>query len=1262
MEYKKHLDELRSKLVGRSMSLMVGSGFSKNVSNLFPTWNELLQDLVFEMFRDEINKEFLVEAKIVRRRLNKQSFIKARCNKIISSIGYLDVVSSYLKIKQPESIAVYIESRTPYVYRETNGELCLKMDGCLEVLDELSLSLHRAFIELPWNNIYTTNYDQLLELCVDEEQFNRLTNEIAHLEEEHSIAVERSSKVNSEISALKAKLNDLYVNQTGRVELKPGVSNPEDEQIKSKISILNNEAYSLEVSIDENRDQIRSKESALVNCYNVVKEAASLKLKRNNNIIKLHGSLRTPKERLAHLFGFDGDRKKHYVIAREDYDSYPAKHEAFTQLMRISLLQESFCLVGFSGDDPNFLAWVGWVRDIIQRTANENESHRSYKIYLLDVSSEVPNEDRTLFFENYNIIRIPLKDPHVLKIMMDDLSQINHPTNIKETLHLVVSFFRNHAQTVPIIPSDDLEAVEVSKSIWKNISLFNRGTNEIAISNLVENLGKIKGKIQVQNLVYTYRQKNFLSIYRPAKWKINIESLGASMCQLILLAVQECLLPVNYALDRSIIKILSKEPTTANEIAEMLELEESILMPQHIGGKSGFHKLLSLAFSFRFEELQDFLLAWDPSPDSVCIKAGFLSIFDPDKSIEYLTAQQRYLGHFTHEQKLYLTELHAFIINSIQYPHDKKLLRIIRAYEKAGYRPLYENFNYLEKELSDKLSKTEPLGSDRYSVGRSSYDKNQHQTPLALQYLMLMINTGTQLNIRRTYMISTDKWYTIIEKGYERYPSAFLFYGLQCSDASYLKRLGQDYAYSVNLSSAQLDRITLDLLSAIPKLPYSYRGNVELFLSKLLISVLPSVWEQPIMNIWRNSLKSGEAFKEPHLNPLNALSNFAFQYIEMEDHILEILANCLSASVKDKNDQIISYLFYLVKNIHFKRLSPLKLHESNVNDLIFDVIETLSADNIINLFILGNIREMLSDSHTKAVIDRLTEIDFLAIKNERAWEVIYLFLKGQKRLVKEFKSAILKSTDLWATGIDGTTISGGVEPIQLSAVSYDMNRKNGIVWTDNQLKYIFEKMKIAVNQIHSFYISPDPFFTFSNTILEMLWFVNTHSKRLNGLPEFQDTCDKIHYLHKLNVNYDSVQEGLLSKDQADVVWALSEVAYQYWRNQSDENLLRIVFNKALLQSEPALEATISYISSWFVDGKDKYNWESMFLTLIGILKKYKRQPLQNVDVSFVEEKIVKIAFCLKSKGQNEEIIEWWINHAENSRFNNIRQLTINCYA
>jgi len=71
-------------------------------------------------------------------------------------------------------------------------------------------------------------------------------------------------------------------------------------------------------------------------------------------IVKLHGS-------------FPGDRP--FILTEEHYRTYPVEFAPFVNLVRQAVMESVLCLVGFSGDDPNFLQWAGWVRDNLGASA-----------------------------------------------------------------------------------------------------------------------------------------------------------------------------------------------------------------------------------------------------------------------------------------------------------------------------------------------------------------------------------------------------------------------------------------------------------------------------------------------------------------------------------------------------------------------------------------------------------------------------------------------------------------------------------------------------------------------------------------------------------------------------------------------------------------------------------------------------------------------------------------------------------------------------
>lgn len=102
--------------------------------------------------------------------------------------------------------------------------------------------------------------------------------------------------------------------------------------------------------------------STTVADYEIVHTTSDLPHAGGRRIIKLHGSLGT---------------SEHFIIAEEDYRTYPTRFAAFVNLARQVFIENELCLLGFSGDDPNFLQWSGWIRD--------NLGGNARRIYLVGV-------------------------------------------------------------------------------------------------------------------------------------------------------------------------------------------------------------------------------------------------------------------------------------------------------------------------------------------------------------------------------------------------------------------------------------------------------------------------------------------------------------------------------------------------------------------------------------------------------------------------------------------------------------------------------------------------------------------------------------------------------------------------------------------------------------------------------------------------------------------------------------------------------------
>ena len=110
----------------------------------------------------------------------------------------------------------------------------------------------------------------------------------------------------------------------------------------------------------------RAGRSVVSQRYDVVLKPDDLHQSNRPRIIKLHGTL--PSERLT--------------ITDEDYRRYPRDFAPFVNAVCQALLENTLCLIGFSGDDPNFLKWVGWIHDSL----GQGNSPKMYLVGALDLS------------------------------------------------------------------------------------------------------------------------------------------------------------------------------------------------------------------------------------------------------------------------------------------------------------------------------------------------------------------------------------------------------------------------------------------------------------------------------------------------------------------------------------------------------------------------------------------------------------------------------------------------------------------------------------------------------------------------------------------------------------------------------------------------------------------------------------------------------------------------------------------------------------
>lgn len=239
------------------VSLMIGAGFSKNAickgtpGTQSPNWSELAEKMYYELYplSDEHDED------------QKEKWIQQR---IIMTSG-----KNVTKLAE-EYIAKFDRNKINQLIEESIAD-ALFTPG----------EMHKRLLRLNWQDIFTTNYDTLLER----------TAELIYRERNYKIVY----------------------------------------------------------SLDNLPGSIRPR------------------------IVKLHGSI---------------PQVKPYIICDEDYRTYPVKFAAMVNTVQQAMLETRLCLIGFSGEDPNFQNWLGWLRD--------NMGEYCPKIYMIGVYDDLKEPQRKI--------------------------------------------------------------------------------------------------------------------------------------------------------------------------------------------------------------------------------------------------------------------------------------------------------------------------------------------------------------------------------------------------------------------------------------------------------------------------------------------------------------------------------------------------------------------------------------------------------------------------------------------------------------------------------------------------------------------------------------------------------------------------------------------------------------------------------------------------------------------------------------------------
>ena len=1159
------------KLVDKNkLSVVVGAGFSKNASPKYLSWKELLMDMILEMFGSMARNT--AEYARIRDTDNEQLFWNCFVDQIIAEKGYLNIASEYIKRHgYREIIDDYIEARTPLVIKEQDKYFAKLNDEKYEV----DLTTHEYLLDVKWNNVYTFNYDNLLDIAGGADRNEELEAEKKSLNLRITQIDSRLREIHKELEKIKIaeepnqfEFDDVFNEKESLVS--SSVDPEKLEPIKEQQESLVEERGKLLEEKGICKRTIESFEKEQEGLYLLVSKSFDLSLRKQKNLIKLHGTVRTPEN---DTYGFDNDPHCHYIIASHDYEQYKEKHEAFVNLMRIALLQDSFCLIGFSGDDPNFMSWLSWVKDILDRRGTENNEE---KIFFIDASGIPLNEGKKIFFKNHYIKHIALFDNpkeattnNIKQELKQLFKKLNSEGNAVKANLQYTNIWQNYKLSPPKNDNSYLYGIkrQMIREVWDSRK-FNR-------------LPKIK-------LDFTgYKQRVIREIVRQAdKGKFDEDT-----SKLFILALYGDFLPLDEHIDNGKLELLRDMFNSDTDIGkefELLYIRNLNLTAQDLSEYTSnnttdaiiYESLLSAAFHLDFDSMYQQLNQWSPEELSwksrvIALNSYFnlkndASINDIEKSSETNIQEYRYYldtilnASFGVE---WWSKSDKFYLN-----FDEKRKTICKELNR-----LDENTQYLIEKLSKQKVEITPRGNTNitYHFG------GQMALEYSIQYLQVINEIGLPLCKFRINFLKKEEWYLVFKNTYTLYPYPCLFYSLQFgTEENFMRRVAEDYVYSNELSDIHTDILSYCLKAySMEHTPQNIKMGILSFTPLFFKVVHSKLWKEDFGKIVKTfDLKKRDINREIG-NPENYFLRAGLLHTSSQPLKLNIANKILSLGNKiDEVDNRI--LIAALSNLS-------KSYKRQVKSKYIDqLIE--SAEQVSQYFVLFNLKDLLSQEQVDKVALRLLDFDFKNCHEEKMFEASSRIAKANSSLSRTIEDEIIESKLLWHNGISfdenhKPIIAHGGGFLKITRLQENLN------FVDSPIIKLFNKLKKSfadiVDEIKSSTEKESglPFMEpyWSKLLLEMQLFLRTNQSIL----QFRKDYDKITQLvekayYQLNKT-NSIMDGLVSSNDYKVRESIQKLVYEaasFGINKYTSEYLVIV-NRIASKANPGLNSCINNFAS-----------------------------------------------------------------------------------
>lgn len=1027
------LEDIKRYIENGEMSFLIGAGFSRNVNKeAYPLWGDLLEDAAWNLFGDGGKATKAKKQKVL--------------NKVEKEIGYLGLASVMVKkAGYHEVIDTYIESKTPFL-KTIEGKPTLFVAG-KERSDAVHSECHELLKKLNIQNIYTFNYDNALEYFLGDDARQKLEGEIGQL------TIELDSLLDQE-----------------NLEQESGGCKEDDDKAKQR-----------KARLAEINDLLETYRQNLKTYYKVVKNSYDISLSaRQKSIYKIHGSLR---ETCNDDYGFDGDSHTQYIITQEDYDSYNDKHGAFVSMMRIDLLRNRFCIMGVSGGDANFLAWISWVKDVLDKTRGGKDierdgKHLSYFIYS-------GNEDM-----KDNFVQM-LKHHFIQPVILKDL--FPNDSNDEERIRHFLEYVQ---------PANNDDATKFN-DLWSSIDMYRspRGIKKTVPIETAMELLRLSGKHRFyMPMSIVYDVAKHVALYNRAYMKDGSEKAERA---LYAAAVQCSMIPLDVACGKNEWKQMDGEPDREIKVAFEDALRRIILLKSiPVKGPTlkeldDYTRVVLGLFKFQFPSADELfsmavrtgldyvrqytlltLVRSEKKPTIACEASEFNSFQELALAAEWL----RILDH-KHRQLSKKIE---------EYSQQVKLFSLkeyCRAYMEAMRR---------QRDISTYGDVSETIYMDGYDADVVNG--------------AVLLNSFVELGIcfASRSVLQDEEWLELVRALKSRYGAVLIFSTIvRGGKTNVLKAVAQEMMYDKYakvLLPSVIQNIIVSLVS--DNTPDYLKGRMAQFATEIMPAVNKKYWSRKLIAHAEKILDIADQFRSVSDNnsSLYRLVTRGLDYISAKDLKLRLLKRILSVETIDDDLRGRHNALAIASS---KGLSEKDFRELNL--LYYSYAEkAIEGNNQQGCFVAFNLVKLLPKDEQESMYAKFEQ---RALRDGFLTEGYAYRIKGYQALASYFKKHFLQGKDLWHSGINDDSVSIGLGNVGVSVID------KYVSFNEEQVSLVYDNMKVILNKISSIlnkrghsredkgWMSAEN--NFRDIVTDMRLFAHRHNKQLMLYPDYQKTMTQL---------------------------------------------------------------------------------------------------------------------------------------------------------